>query len=85
MNPTVKPDPHDPWSDVSTTPFWDLAILLWTLAAGLGGGLAGIYALGYFLTGQPSLAWPLVCTAGGLLIIDVALRYGRSIARRNAW
>jgi hypothetical protein len=85
MNATVKREQHDAFSDVSTTPFWDLAVLLWTLAVGLGGGLAGIYALGYFLTGQPSLAWPMVCTAGGLLVVDVALRYGRSVARRNAW
>ena len=78
-------DAHDPWSDVSTTPFWDLAVLLCTLAGGLGGGLAAVYAAGYFLTGQPSLAWPLAGIAVGLLAVNLALRYGRRIARRRAW
>jgi hypothetical protein len=76
-------DTHDSWSDASTTPFWDLAVGLWTLAAGLGGGLAAIYAIGYFLTGQATLAWPLVGTASVMLVIDVALRYGRSAARKR--
>jgi hypothetical protein len=78
-------DPHDPWSEASTTPFWDLAVVLCTLAGGLGGGLAAVFAAGYFLTGQPSLAWPLVGTATVLLVVNVALRYGRSIARRRSW
>ena len=40
----MKHDPHDPWSEASTTPFWDLAVGLCTLAVVLGGGLAAIYA-----------------------------------------
>lgn len=81
----VKPDSHDPWADASTTPFWDLAVVLWTLVLVLGGGLAAVYATGYFLTGQPSLAWPLVGIAIVLLVIDAALRYGRAIARKRSW
>jgi hypothetical protein len=81
----MKHDPHDPWSEASTTPFWDLAVGLCTLAAVLGGGLAAIYAIGYFLTGQPSLAWPLVGSATVLLALNLALRYGRVIARRRPW
>jgi hypothetical protein len=79
----MRRDSDDPWRDTSTTPFWDLAVGLCTLAAGLGGGLAAVYAFGYFLTGQASLAWPLVGTASVLVVINVALRYGRSLARKR--
>ena len=81
----MKHDPHDPWSETSTTPFWDLAVVLCTLAGGLGGGLAAIYAVGYFMTDQPSLAWPLVGTVTVVLAVNVALRYGRRVARRRSW
>ena len=80
----MKPrEAHDPFADSSTTPFWDLAIMLWTLATLLGGGLAAIYALGYFLNDRASMAWPLVGTFTVLNAVETELLVGRSLARRS--
>jgi hypothetical protein len=72
---------HDPFADASTTPFWDLAIMLWTLATLLGGGLAAIFAIGYILNGRSSEAWSLVGTFTVLIVVEAALLVGRSRAR----
>jgi hypothetical protein len=74
---------YEQFSEASTTPLWDLAIGLMTLAMILGGGLAGIYAAGYLAVGRVSLAWPLLATAGVLGATNLALRYGRRAARRR--
>jgi hypothetical protein len=74
---------HDPFADSSTTPFWDLAIMLWTLATLLGGGLAAVYALGYFLNDHASSAWPLMGTLTVLIVVEAALLVGRAFARRR--
>jgi hypothetical protein len=78
-----RQEAHDPFADSSTTPFWDLAIMLWTLALLLGGGLAAIYAVGFFFNGRSSSAWPLVATLTVLIVVEAALLAGRSIARRR--
>jgi hypothetical protein len=77
-------DAYEQFSDASTTPFWDLAIGLATIATVLGGGLAGIYGVGYLSVGRMSLAWPLLCTLALLVVVNLALRAGRSGARRRA-
>ena len=81
----MKPAPLDPWGDASTTPLWDLAVVLWTLATVLGGGLAAVFAAGYLLTGRTSLAWPLIGTLIVLIAVELALLYGRSAARKRSW
>ena len=53
-------DAYEQFSDASTTPIWDLIIGLATVATVLGGGLAGVYAVGYLGVGRTSLAWPLL-------------------------
>jgi hypothetical protein len=75
-------DSYEQFSDASTTPLWDLAIGLVTLATVLGGGLAGIYAVGYLAVGRASLAWPLIATFVVLVASNLAMRHGRRIARR---
>ena len=74
---------HDPFRDSSTTPFWDLAIMLWTLATLLGGGLAAVFAVGYFLNDRAAVAWPLVATLAVLIAVETALFIGRTLARRR--
>jgi energy-converting hydrogenase Eha subunit C len=76
-------DAYEQFSDASTTPLWDLAIGLATLATVLGGGLAAIYAVGYLAVGRAALAWPLIATFVVLVAADLALRHGRRIARRR--
>jgi len=76
-------DAYEHFSEASTTPLWDLAIGLMTLAMILGGGLAGIYAAGYVAVGRLSLAWPLLATAAVLVATNLALRCGRRAARRR--
>ena len=78
--PSTPRDTYDQFSDASTTPFWDLAILLTTLAGIAGGGLALVYAIGYLAVGRTSLAWPMLATAAVLLVANLALRYGRRAA-----
>jgi hypothetical protein len=76
-------DAYEQFSDASTTPLWDLAIGLVSLATVLGGGLAAIHAIGYLAVGRVSLAWPLLATLAVLVAIDLAMRHGRRIARRR--
>jgi len=75
-------DAYEQFSDASTTPLWDLAIGFASLVTVLGGGLAGIYAIGYLAVGRASLAWPLIATFVVLVAVNLALRHGRRIARR---
>ena len=64
--------------------FWTLVgIGLATLATVLGGGLAGVYAVGYLSVGRASLAWPLLGTLAVLVAVNLALRAGRTAARRR--
>lgn len=74
---------RDPYADVSMTPLWDLAVGMSSLVLMVGGGLAAVYAIGYFATGQPELAWPLVGTLSVLLFVNIVLRRGRIAARRR--
>jgi hypothetical protein len=74
-------DPYDRFEDVSTTPICDVVVGLILVATILGGGLAAIYAIGYFMTGQASIGWPLVGTIAVLLAANVAVRAVRSIMR----
>jgi hypothetical protein len=76
-------DTYDQFSDVSTTPIWDVIVGLFTVALVLGGGLAAIYAAGYFMTGRPSLAWPSVGTVAVLVVVNIALRAARASAGRR--
>jgi hypothetical protein len=82
----ARPRSHDPYAlfeDVSSTPIFDVVVGLVLVATILGGGLAAIYAVGYFLTGQPSLAWPLVGTLAVLLAANVVVRAVRAAMRRR--
>jgi len=63
---------------------WDFAVGMSLLVLVIGGGLAAVYAIGYFATGQPELAWPLIGTFAVLLVAHVAFRRGRVGARRRA-
>jgi hypothetical protein len=74
-------DASDQFSEASTTPFWDLAIGLITLATVLGGGLAGVFGIGYLAVGREALAWPPLTTVAALVIVNLALRWGRRAAR----
>jgi membrane protein implicated in regulation of membrane protease activity len=76
-------DTYDQFSDASTTPFWDIAILLTSLAAIAGGGLALVYGIGYLSVGRTSLAWPMLATAAVLISANLALRHGRRTALRR--
>ncbi len=49
----------------------------------LGGGLAAVYAIGYFATGQAHLAWPLTGTFLVLLAGHLLFRHARALARRR--
>ena len=81
---TSRPqDPYEQFSDVSTTPIWDVVVGIFTVALLLGGGLAAIYAAGYFMTGRASLAWPSVGTVAVLVAVNLALRVARATARRR--
>jgi hypothetical protein len=80
---TDSRDSYDQFADASTTPIWDLVVGLVTLATVLGGGLAAIYAAGYFMTGQASEAWPYVGTLSVLLAVNIALRCARLAGRRR--
>ena len=75
-------DAYEQFSDASTTPLWDLSIGLSSLTTVLGGGLAAIYAIGYFSVGRASLAWPMLATLAVLVAINLALRHGRRVGRR---
>ena len=74
---------YDQFGDVSTTPIWDLMIGLSTVATVLGGGLAGVWAVGYLSVGRASLAWPLLGTLAVLVAVNVALRAARTAARHR--
>ncbi len=76
-------DPYEQFGDLSTTPIWDVVVGLFTVATLLGGGLGAIYAAGYFMTAQASLAWPSVGTVAVLVAVNLALRAARSSARRR--
>jgi hypothetical protein len=84
--PPTRSDVHDPYEryhDVSDTPILDLIVGLATLCLVLGGGLAAVYAIGYFSVGRAALAWPLVGTFTVLAMINVAVRVLRSSRRRH--
>ena len=84
--PPMRPQPEDQYeqfADVSNTPMMDLLVLLLTMALVLGGGLAGIFALGYFAAGRPQLAWPLTGTLAVLVAVNVGARALRSAVRRR--
>jgi hypothetical protein len=76
-------DSYDQFADASSTPIWDLIVGLAALAIVVGGGLAAIYAAGYFMTGQASEAWPYVGTLSVLVAVNIALRCARLAARRG--
>jgi hypothetical protein len=76
-------DRPDPYADASTTPFWDFAVGMSLVVLMLGGGLAAVYAIGYFATGQAELAWPLTGTFLVLLAAHLLFRYARALARRR--
>ena len=76
-------DEHDPYADVSMTPIWDFAVGMSLVVLVAGGGLGAVYAIGYFATGQPELAWPLVGTFTALLLVHVVMRWARIAARRR--
>ena len=76
-------DAYEQFSDASTTPLWDLAIGLASLVTVLGGGLAGIWAIGYLSVGRVSVALPLLATLAVIVAVDQLLRYGRRVARRR--
>jgi hypothetical protein len=82
--PARLTDDRDAYADVSSTPYLDVLVGLVLVATILGGGLAALYAIGYFLTGQSRLAWPLVGTLAALLVANVALRAWRAALRRRA-
>jgi hypothetical protein len=77
------PDAYEQFSDASTTPIWDLVVGLATIVLTLGGGLAGVYAVGYLAVGRASLAWPLLGTITALVTVNLALRVGRRAATRR--
>jgi hypothetical protein len=74
-------DSYDQFADASSTPIWDLLVGLATLATVVGGGLAAIYAAGYFMTDQASEAWPYVGTLSVLVAVTIAACCGRLAAR----
>ena len=76
-------DSYDQFADASSTPIWDLIVGLATLATVVGGGLAGIYAAGSFMTDQASEAWPYVGTLSVLITVNIAMRCARLAARRR--
>jgi hypothetical protein len=82
MTSPAARDTYDQFSDASTTPLWDLAIGLVTVATILGGGLGGAYAIGYLAVGRAALAWPLLATVALLVSLNLALRAVRRRFRR---
>ena len=76
-------DPYERFQGISATPICDVLVGLVLVATILGGGLGGIYAIGYFLTGRAALAWPLVGTIAALLAANVAVRAVRAGIRRR--
>ena len=82
MRPSVS-DEYEQFADISTTPICDVLVGLVLVATILGGGLAAIYAAGYFLTGQAGPARPLVGTIAALLVANVAVRAVRTVLRRR--
>jgi hypothetical protein len=82
--PPVTQDQYDQYNDLSTTPYWDILVGLLSLAGILGGGLGGIYAIGYFATGNAAAAWPLTGTVVALVTVNLAARWMRAAMRRRA-
>jgi hypothetical protein len=76
-------DSYEQFSDASTTPIWDLAVGLVSLATVLGGGLAAVWAIGFLSVGRLGAALPLLATLVALAAVDLSLRHGRRIARRR--
>jgi len=76
-------DAYEQFDDASTTPIWDFAVGLATLAMVVGGGMAAVWAIGYVSVGRVGIALPLLVTLVVLVTIDLALRHGRRVARRR--
>ena len=82
--PPKSSNPYEQFDDVSTTPICDVFVGLVLVATILAGGLAAIYALGYFLTDNDESAWPLVGTIAALIAANLAIRAVRTVLRRRA-
>ena len=74
-------DQYEQFKDMSSTPYWDVVVGLLTICGILGGGLGGIYAIGYFAVGKSAQAWPLTATVVVLVAANVAARMARAKAR----
>jgi hypothetical protein len=79
--PRAVPDQYEQFKDASSTPYWDVIVGLVSICGILGGGLGGIYAIGYFSVHKSSQAWPLTITVLVLVAANVAVRVGRAKAR----
>jgi len=77
-------DRYEQFDDVSTTPICDVLVGLVLVTTILAGGLAAIYATGYFLTDHAESAWPLVGTIVALIAANLAIRAVRIVLRRRA-
>ena len=77
------PDPYEQYKDMSSTPYWDVIVGLLTICGLLGGGLGGLYAIGYFAVGKADQAWPLTATVVVLVAANVAARVARAKAREH--
>ena len=82
---TPKPsDRYEQYADVSSMPICDVFVGLVLVVTIFAGGLAAIYAVGYFLTDHADSAWPLVGTFVALIAANVAIRAVRVVLRRRA-
>ena len=77
-------DQYEQFADLSETPIMDVIVGLATICLLLGGGLAGIYAIGYLAVGRAALAWPLLGTLAALLALNLGARVVRSLLGRHA-
>lgn len=73
-----RQDPYARFGDLSETPVADVIVGLLTMCLILGGGLAAVYAIGFFAVGRPEHAWPLVGTFTALAAVNIGARTIRS-------
>jgi hypothetical protein len=76
-------DEYEQFKDASSTPLWDFAVGMPSLAMVLGGGMAAIWSIGYIAVGRVAIALPLLATLAVLVVVNLGLRHGRRVARRR--
>jgi hypothetical protein len=71
------------WEGASTTPISDVFVTLCGVVGGIGGFFSLFWGIGAFTSGHTAHGWAYMSTLAALVVLNVAARTIRALARRR--